>query len=57
MALKEIGMETVPNIAKLQPKRSNNGKGFPRSQWNPKKVYILYKEKPLSDFEMKQKDL
>jgi len=46
MALKEVITKTVFDTAKLQPKRSNDGKGLSRSQWILEKVHILHKEQP-----------
>ena len=43
MTLKEIKMETVFGIVKIQFEKSNDRKGFPETQQNPKMAPILCK--------------
>jgi len=57
MALKAVRVGTVFSITINWPERLNDGKGLPRSRWNPKKVHMLHKEQPLSGFRVKQKGL
>ena len=57
MTLKEIRTEVVFGTTIIQPKKSNDHKGFLKSQHNPERIQVLHKEQPWSALEMKQKDL
>ena len=39
--LKEIKSEMVFGTAVIWAEKSNDGKGLPKSQWNPKEALIL----------------